>query len=76
MCGNFYLPKFYLPETGCLANQGSQEEEDFLNGCDEFFMSQVISRSTFGPNRMSGNILDLVFISDPERILEVDMDHR
>ena len=53
-------------------NKGGQEEEDFLNGCDDFFMTQVISRSIFGPNGMGGNILDLVLNSDPERILEVD----
>ena len=46
--------------------------EDFLNGCDDCFMTQVISRSTFGPCGMGGNTLDLVLTSDPERILEVD----
>ena len=55
-----------------MVNQGGQEEEDFLNRCDDFFLTQVISRSTFGPNGMCGNILDLVLTSDPERILEVN----
>ena len=72
VCGDFYIPKVYWVETGCWVNQGGQEEEDFLNGCDDYFMTQVISRSTFGPNGMGENILDLVLTSDPERILEVD----
>ena len=49
-----------------------KEEEDFLNGCNDCFMTQGNSRSTFGKCRMSGNTLDLVLTSDPERILEVD----
>ena len=41
VCGDFNLPKVYWPETGCKVNQGDQEEEDFLNGCEDFFMTQV-----------------------------------
>ena len=34
VCGDFNLPKFHWRETGCWVNQGGQEEEVFLNGCD------------------------------------------
>ena len=43
-----------------------------LNGCDDCFITQVLSRSTFGENCIGGNILDLILTSDPERILEID----
>ena len=56
----------------CWVNQGSYEEKVCFNGCDDYFMREVISRSTFGPNGMGGNILDLVLTSDQESILEVD----
>ena len=72
VCGDFNLPKINWPETGCWVNQGGQEEEDFLNECYYLFMTQVISRSNFGPNGMGGNILDLVLTSDTSRILEVE----
>ena len=65
-------PYVHWPETGCWVNYGGQEEEEFLNGCDDCLMTQVINLSTFGPNGMGGNILDLVLTSDPERVLEID----
>ena len=71
-CGDFNLHSVYLPETGCRVNQGGQEEAYFLNGCDDCFMTQLISRSTFGLNGMGEKILNLVLTSDSERILEVD----
>ena len=52
VCVDFKLPKVYWPETRCWVNQGGSEEEDLLNGCDDFFITQVISRSTFRQWRM------------------------
>ena len=59
VCGDFNLSKVYLPETWGWMNQGGQEEEDFLYRCDHYFMTQVISRSTFGPNEIGGKILEI-----------------
>ena len=64
VCGDFNLPKVNWPETGCCVNYKRKEEEDFLNGCDDYFMTQVISHSTFGPCGIGGNTFDLVLTSD------------
>ena len=61
---DFYLPKVSWPEAGCLVNYGGQEEEEFLNGYDDFIMTQVIYLSTFGASGMGGNVLDLILTSD------------
>ena len=53
-----------------LVTNGGQE--NFFNGCDDFFMTQVIDRSTFGENGIGGNVLDLFLTSDPERVLEIE----
>ena len=66
------LPKVRWPEPGCWVNYGGQEEEEFSNGCDDYFITQIIDRSTFGVNGMGGNTLDLILTSDPERILETN----
>ena len=71
VCGDFNLPKVRWPEPGCWVNYGGQEEEEFLNGCDDYFITQIIDRSTFGVNGMGGNTLDLILTSDPERIWKI-----
>ena len=72
VCGDFNLPKVCWPETGCWVNYGGQEEESFLNGCDDCFVTQVIDRSKFDANGMGGNVVDLILTSDPERVLDIE----
>ena len=76
VCGDFNLPKVKWPETDCWVNNGCQEEDEFLNGCDECLMTQVLSRLIFGENCKGGNIMDFLTIlkSDPERIFESKID--
>ena len=71
VCGDFNLPKVKWPETGFWVNNEGQEEDEFVNGGDDCFISQILSRSTFGENGIGGNILELILTSDPERILEM-----
>ena len=37
VCGDINLSKVKWPETECCVNNRGQEEEEFLNGCDDFF---------------------------------------
>ena len=58
-----------------MSNRGLVEEE-FFEGTDDCFLTQVAHELTFGANGKGGNILDLVFVSYPERLLELTHEPR
>ena len=47
-------------------------EEEFSEGTEDCFLTQVIDESTFGTDGKRGNVLYLFFlVSDPERLIEL-----
>ena len=56
-------------------NNGGVDDEDFLKGITDCILTQVVNDSTFGADCIGGNVLDLVFISDPERLVELRDEH-
>ena len=71
VCGDFNFPGIDWPESGVWESNGGLMEEEFFEGTDDCFLTQVVHESTFGADGKGGNILDLVFVSDPERLLEL-----
>ena len=70
VCGDFNFPEIVWTDAGGISN--GENEERFIEGLEEAFLTQCVDFPTFlhGGNNGS-SLLDLVLTCDSERVLEV-----
>lgn len=70
--GDFNFPGIDWSEYGGCAIENDTEALKFIDGIEYSFLTQFVYFSTFETKSGEGkNVLDLLFTSEPERIIEV-----